>query len=183
MMDRFQRARTHAHIHTHIKLHLKWMFQSVNTSYSLRIKLHVSSKRKALFLSSLFCPLQSSFFRWIPATFNVESTLYRINVPTDDTQNTPQPMGLLWKRGSLSQRALLGNIQPYTKTDKHNLNYFEPTVQANELSHNQTLDNVAFDIGWLSMISKITRIPGEYFLQLFFNFQITSVWRYRMPKM
>jgi hypothetical protein len=48
---------------------------------------------------------------------------------------------------SPSQKALLGNIQHSTETDKHNLTGFEPTVPANELPHNHTLDHVAFDIG------------------------------------
>ena len=119
-------------------------------------------KRKALFLSSLFCPLQPREFRWIPATFTVESTLYGINVPTDDTQNTPQPAGLLWKGGQpVAESSAWQHTTLYR--DKHNLTDFEPTVQATELPHNQSLDHVAFDICWLSMISKITRILEDIF--------------------
>jgi hypothetical protein len=80
-----------------------------------------------------------------------------------------------------SRRALPGNIQQSTATDKHDLAGFEPAVPATELPQNPVLDHAAIDNGQFAMISIITRILGGYSLQFYFSFHVSNLWRYRMP--
>ena len=83
---------------------------------------------------------------------------------------------------SPSQRALSGNIQHFPERDEHGLAGFETTVPATELPQNQVSDHIAFYIGWLAKFSLITRIQESYSWQLYFRFQITNMWRHKMPK-
>jgi len=140
------------------------MILSVNNLCSLRISLHVRLKRKAGFL--FFVILSTSTYAFYMHSWHLQYKTYTV-VDQCYTRWYSKSHRMRWESSGRwitpSQIVLPGYIQHSQETDIHGLMSFEPVLLANEMPQNHVLNHVAFDIGWLSTISLITRLKDDIF--------------------